>query len=80
MDIDTISFDKSNSTGDVDTLGKAIRNMFNNSGVSEVVVAGGGNNPSTLAIKYGQIADLNNTWVIVNRFESWLNYYINENI
>lgn len=80
MDIETISFDKSNSTGDADTLGKAIRNMFNNSGVSEVVVAGGGNNPSALAVKYGQIADMNNTWVLVNRFESWLNYYINVNI
>ena len=80
MAIDTISFDKSNSSGDVDTLGKAIRNMFNNSGVSEVVVAGGGTNPSTLAIRFGQLADANLTWVLVNRFETWLNYYINENI
>ena len=80
MKIDTISFDRSNSSADTDTLGKAIRNLFNNSGVSEVVVAGGGTNPSTLAIKYGQIADTNNTWTLVNRFESWLNYYIRENI
>ena len=80
MDIDTISFDKSNSSAETDTLGKAIRNLFNNSGVSEVVVAGGGTNASTLAIRFGQIADANNTWVLVNRYESWLNYYINENI
>lgn len=53
MDIDTISFDRSNSSADTDTLGQAIRNLFNNSGVSEVVVAGGGTNASTLAIKYG---------------------------
>ena len=80
MKIDTISFDRSNSSADTDTLGKAIRNLFNNSGISEVVVAGGGTNASTLAIKYGQIADMNLTWTLVNRFESWLNYYINENI
>lgn len=80
MEIETISFDRANSSGDTDTLGKAIRNLFNNSGVSEVVVAGGGTNPSTLAIRYGQIADMEITWVLVNRFESWLNYYISENI
>jgi len=80
MKVDTISFDRSNSSADTDTLGKAIRNLFNNSGVSEVVVAGGGTNPSTLAIKYGQIADTNNTWTLVNRFEFWLNYYISQNI
>jgi len=80
MKVDTISFDRSNSSADTDTLGKAIRNLFNNSGVSEVVVAGGGTNPSTLAIKYGQIADTNNTWTLVNRFEFWLNYYITQNI
>ena len=80
MDIDTVSFDRSNSAGDVDELGKAIRNLFNNAGVSEVVVAGGGQNPSTLAIRFSQISDMNNVWVMVNRYESWLNYYISENI
>lgn len=80
MKIDTVTFDQSNSSGNTDELGKAIRNLFNNSGVSEVVVAGGGSNPSTLAIKYSQIADANNTWILVNRFESWLDYYINGRI
>lgn len=80
MKIEAISFDKSNSSADTDDLGKAIRNLFNNSGVSEVVVAGGGANPSTLAIKYSQIADMNNVWILVNRFENWLNYYINVRI
>lgn len=80
MKIDTITFDKSNGSGSTDELGQAIRNLFNNSGVSEVVVAGGGSNPSTLAIKYSQIADANNTWIMVNRFESWLDYYLNTRI
>lgn len=80
MDIDVINFEKSNSADSTDRLSDAINNLFENAGASKVAVSGGGTNPSTLAIKYGMIEDNNITWVWVNRYESWLNYFIKENI
>lgn len=80
FDVEVINFENSNNSKDTNTLGKGIQNLFNNAGASEVVVAGGGSNPSTLAIKYSQIEDMDIVWIWVNRFESWINYYIKENI
>ena len=80
MDIEVVNFEKSNSADSTDRLSDAINNLFENAGASKVAVSGGGTNPSTLAIKYGMIEDNNITWVMVNRFESWLNYYIKSNI
>ena len=80
MDIDVINFEKSNSSDSTDALSDAINNLFENAGASKVAVSGGGTNPSTLAIKYGMIEDLNIVWIWINRIESWLNYFIKENI
>ena len=80
MDIEVVNFEHSNSADSTDRLGDAINNLFENAGASKVAVSGGGTNPSTLAIKYGMIEDQDITWVWVNRFESWLNYFIKENI
>ena len=80
MDITVENFEGSNTTADTDELAKAIGNLFNNAGFSQVVVTGGGASPSTLAIKYSQINDSCITWVWVNRLETWFNYYIAEKI
>ena len=80
MDISVVNFEKSNSADTTDRLADSINNLFENAGASKVAVSGGGTNPSTLAIKYGMVEDNNITWVLVNRFESWLNYYIKSNI
>ena len=80
MDIEVVDFEKSNSADSTDRLGDAINNLFENAGASKVAVSGGGTNPSTLAIKYGMIADTGIVWVWVNRFEFWLNYFIKSNI
>ena len=80
MDITVEDFESSNKTADTDELAKAIGNLFNNAGFSQVVVTGGGANPSTLAIKYSQLNDQDTVWVWVNRLETWLSYYIDQNI
>ena len=80
MDIEVIDFEKSNSSDNTDKLNDAINNVFENAGASKIAVSGGGTNPSTLAIKYGLIEDQNIVWIWVNRIESWLNYFIKENI
>lgn len=79
MEIDTIDFNKSNSTEDTDALSKSMQNFFNNAGVSQLVVAGG-SSTNSVGLKHALANDLSNIWVWVNRIESWLNYYIKSNI
>lgn len=79
MDLDVISFDKSNTTQDSDDLAQSINNLFNNAGVSQIVVAGGASTNS-IGLKHAIENDMANIWVYVNRIESWLNYFIKANI
>lgn len=79
MDLDVISFDKSNSTKDTDDLAQSINNLFNNAGVSQLVVAGG-SSTNSIALSHAIQNDMANVWIYVNRIESWLNYFIKMNI
>ena len=79
FDIDKIMFNDTSHASDTDALAKSINNLFSNSGLTQTVVSGG-NSTSNLAIKFAQLADQSNVWVWVNRLESWLNFYIAENI
>lgn len=79
MDLDVLSFDKSNTTKDTDELAKSMNNLFNNAGVSQLVVAGGASTNS-IGLTQALQNDLANIWVYVNRIESWLNYFIKVNI
>ena len=79
MDLDVISFDKSNTTKDTDDLAQSINNLFNNAGVSQLVVAGGSSSNS-IALSHAIQNDMANVWIYVNRIESWLNYFIKMNI
>lgn len=79
MDLDVISFDKSNTTKDTDDLAQSINNLFNNAGVSQLVVAGGASTNS-IAVNHAIQNDMANIWIYVNRIESWLNYFIKMNI
>ena len=79
FEVDKINFNDSTHASDTDALAKSINNLFSNSGLTQTVVSGG-NSTSNLAIKFAQLADQSNVWVWVNRLESWLNFYIRENI
>lgn len=79
MDLDVISFDKSNNTDNTDKLSQSVQNLFNNAGVSQIVVAGGMSSNS-VGLKHALQNDTANIWVYVNRFESWLNFYITQNL
>ena len=79
MDLDVISFDKSNTTKDTDDLAQSINNLFNNAGVSQLVVAGG-SSTNSIALSHAIQNDMANIWIYVNRIESWLNYFIKMNI
>ena len=79
FDVDKLTFNDTSHATDTDALTKSINNLFSNSGLTQTVVSGG-NSTSNLAIKFAQLADQSNVWVWMNRLESWLNFYIKENI
>ena len=79
MDIEPIEFENSNSTDDTDALSQSIQNLFNNAGASQLVVAGG-SSTNSVGLKYSLLNDLSTCWVLVDRMQTWLNYYIKMNI
>jgi hypothetical protein len=79
MEIDTVKFDKSNSTEDTDKLAQSMNNLFNNAGISQLVVAGGASTNS-IGLSHAIENDQSNVWTYVSRLESWFNFYIKMNV
>lgn len=79
MEIDTIKFDKSNTTDNVDKLAQSMNNLFNNAGMSQLVVAGGASTNS-IGLNHAIENDLSTIWIFVERIETWMNFYIKRNI
>ena len=79
MEIDTVKFDKSNTTDTVDKLAQSMNNLFNNAGMSQLVVAGGASTNS-IGLNHAIENDMSTIWIFVERIESWMNYYIKNNI
>lgn len=79
FDVDKIMFRDSATAADTDALGKSLSALFSNSGLTQTIVSGG-NSTSNFAIKLAQLCDQSNVWVWVNRLESWLDFYVRENI
>ena len=79
FDVDKITFRDTSTAADTDALGKSLSALFSNSGLTQTIVSGG-NSTSNLAIKLAQLCDQSNVWVWVTRLESWLDFYIRENI
>ena len=77
--VDKLTFKDSTNASDTDTLGKSLSALFSNAGLTQTIVSGG-NSTSNLAIKLAQLCDQSNVWVWVTRLESWLDFYIKENI
>ena len=79
FDVEKLTFKDSAVAADTDTLGKSLSALFSNAGLTQTIVSGG-NSTSNFAIKLAQLCDQANVWVWVNRLESWLNFYLRENI
>ena len=79
MEIDSIQFSKSNSTENVDKLAQSMNNLFNNAGMSQLVVAGGASTNS-IGLNHAIENDLSTIWIFVERIETWMNFYIKRNI
>lgn len=79
MEIDTVEFTKSNNTDTVDKLAQSMNNLFNNAGMSQLVVAGGASTNS-IGLSHAIENDMSTVWIFVEKIESWMNYYIKHNI
>lgn len=79
MDIEKIEFPRSNTTETNDELSKSVQNIFNNAGACQLVVSGGSSSNS-IGLKHSIENDISTCWIWVEKIESWLNYYIKENI
>ena len=79
MDIEVVSFENKNNAENTDELSKSIQNLFNNAGTSQLVVSGG-SSTNSVGLKHSIANDISTGWILVDRIESWLNYYIKTNI
>ena len=79
MELEPIFFTQSNTTDDTDTLSKSIENVFNQSGASQLVVAGG-SSTNSIGLKQAIANDTALAFTWVGRLESNLQYYIRSNV
>lgn len=75
FEIDTVTFDKSNTTEANDELAQSVQNIFANAGASQLVVSGG-TSTNSVGLKHAIQNDMSTCWTLVNKIESWYNHYI----
>lgn len=79
LDVEAITFNKSNTTETNDMLSQSIANLYNNAGASQLVVSGGASTNS-VGLKHTLQNDTANTFTWVKRLETEINAYIKYNI
>lgn len=79
MEIDTITFPKSNSTEANNELAQSVQNIFANAGASQLVISGG-SSTNSVGLKHAIQNDMSTCWILVNKIESWYNNYIKKTI
>lgn len=79
MELKPIFFTQSNTIEDTDTLSKSIENVFNQSGASQLVVAGG-SSTNSVGLKQAIANDTALTFMWLGRLESNFQYYYRTNV
>lgn len=77
-DIETVKFDRSNSSDDTDQLSETMHNLFSNLGISELVVSSG-SSTNSVGLKHSIQNDESFAFKFLARLESWMNAYIKQN-
>ena len=75
MDLEMITFPKSNTTEANNELAQSVQNIFANAGASQLVISGG-SSTNSVGLKHAIQNDTSTCWVLVNKIESWYNHYI----
>lgn len=79
LDVQPITFNKSNTTDANDMLSQSIANLYNNAGASQLVVSGGASTNS-VGLRHTLQNDTSNAFTWVERLETEINTYIKYNI
>lgn len=75
MDLEMITFPKSNTTEANNELAQSVQNIFANAGASQLVISGG-SSTNSVGLKHAIQNDMSTCWILVNKIESWYNHYI----
>lgn len=77
-ELEVVNFNKANSSEDTDKLAQSMHNLFSNLGVSELVVSSG-SSTNSVGLKHSIQNDESFALKFVDRIESWMNSYIEDN-
>lgn len=80
LDFTAFTFDRSNSTADVDMTAQSISNVFTQAGAEELIIAGSKSSTNTVALRYKILNDASTCFMWLGRLESSFNYYIKRNM
>ena len=78
-ELEVITFNQSDQSEDTDKLAQSMSNLFSNMGVTELVVSGG-KSTNTTGLKHSIQVDEAFALRFVDKYESWMNFYIKYNI
>lgn len=78
-DLEVVTFTQSDQAENTDKLSQSMSNLFSNMGVTELVVSGG-KSTNTTGLKHSIQVDEAFALRFVDKYESWLNFYIKHNI
>lgn len=75
MELEAITFPKSNSTEANNELAQSVQNIFANAGASQLVISGG-SSTNSVGLNHAIQNDEATCWTLVNKIESWYNHYL----
>ena len=78
-DLDVVHFNNSSEAKDTDKLAQSMSNLFNNMGLSQLVVSGGASTNS-VGLKHSIQVDESLSMKFVERLEMWVNNYMKLNL
>lgn len=79
MDLESVTFDRSNSTNDVDMISRSINNVFSQAGASQLVVSSG-SSTNSIGLKQAIANDTATTFIMVDKLTDNFNYFIKRNM
>lgn len=77
-EIEKITFERSNTTQDTDTLAQSFSNLMSNVGISEMLFSGKSTN--SIGLKHSITVDEALSFKLLSRIENWMQAYIKLNI
>lgn len=79
MDLESVTFDRTNSTNDVDMISRSINNVFSQAGAAQLVVSSG-QSSNSIGLKQAIANDTATTFMMLDKLADNFNYFIKRNM